>query len=101
MRVEAVGGVLGRVLQQLGLNREMAGWRAVSAWPELVGPRVASHARAVAFRDGTLHVEVEGSAWMQELAYLKRDLVRRINQQLGGDDVRDVRLMLPRGGRPR
>lgn len=96
-----MGGVLGRVLQQLGLGREMAGWRAVSAWPELVGPRVAGHTRAVAFRDGTLHVEVEGSAWMQELGYLKRDLVRRINQQLGIADVRDVRFIVPRKGSPR
>ena len=101
MSVEAVGGVLGRVLQRLGLSREMTGWQAVAAWPELVGPRVASHARAVAFRDGTLHVEVEGSAWMQELGYLKRDLVRRINQQLGSENVREVRFTLPRGGRPR
>jgi predicted nucleic acid-binding Zn ribbon protein len=97
---EAVGGVLGRVLDDLGLSREMAGWRAVEAWPELVGTRVALHSRAVAFRDGTLHVEVEGSAWMQELGYLKRDLVRRIQQHLGSEDVRDVRFLLPRRGRP-
>ena len=101
MSVEAVGGVLGRVLHKLGLSREMSGWRAVEAWPELVGPRVARHARAVAFREGTLQVEVEGSAWMQELGYLKRDLVRRINQQLGCEEVRDLRFTLPRGGRPR
>ena len=101
MSVEAVGGVLGRVLHKLGLSREMSGWRAVEAWPELVGPRVARHARAVAFREGTLQVEVEGSAWMQELGYLKRDLVRRINQHLGAEDVRDVRFTLPHRGRPR
>ena len=101
MSVEAVGGVLGRVLENLGLSREMTGWQAVEAWPKLVGPRVARHARAVAFRDGTLQVEVEGSAWMQELAYLKRDLVQRINRELGGEHVRDVRFTPPRGGRPR
>ena len=101
MSPEAVGGVLGRVLDDLGLSREMTGWRAVEAWPELVGARVALHSRAVAFRDGTLHVEVEGSAWMQELGYLKRDLVRRIQRHLGSEDVRDVRFTLPRRGRPR
>ena len=34
MSVEAVGGVLGRVLESLGLSREMTGWRAVEAWPD-------------------------------------------------------------------
>ena len=101
MSAEAVGGVLGRVLERLGLSREMSGWQAVEAWPTLVGARVARHTRAVAYRDGTLHVEVEGSAWMQELGYLKRDLVRRINQQLGSELVRDVRLALPRMRQPR
>ena len=96
MSAEAVGGVLGRVLDNLGLSREMTGWQAVEAWPRLVGPRVARHARAVAFRHGTLHVEVEGSAWMQELTFLKPDLARRINQHLGSELVRDVRLSLPR-----
>ena len=101
MSVEAVGGVLGRVLEDLGLSRGMTGWKAVEAWPTLVGPRVALRTRAVAFRDGTLHVEVEGSAWMQELGYLKRELVQRINRELGGEHVRDVRFSPPRGGRPR
>jgi predicted nucleic acid-binding Zn ribbon protein len=98
---EAVGGVLGRVLESLGLSREMSGWHAVEAWPSLVGARVARRTRAVAFRNGTLHVEVEGSAWMQELGYLKPDLVRRINQQLGSELVHDVRLTLPRTRHPR
>ena len=99
--MEAVGGVLGRVLDDLGLSREMTGWKAVEAWPTLVGLRVARRTRAVAFRDGTLHVEVEGSAWMQELGYLKRELVQRINQGLGGEHVRDVRFTLPGRKRPR
>ena len=98
MSVEAVGGVLGRVLQGLGLSREMSGWRAVSAWPELVGARVALHSRAVAFRDGTLHVEVEGSAWMHELGYLKRQLIGKVNEHLGDEVVRELRFSIPRGG---
>ena len=101
MSVEAVGGVLGRVLEGLGLSREMTGWHAVEVWPTLVGPRIARRTRAVAFRDGTLHVEVEGSAWMQELGYLKKDLVQRINHKLGGEHVRDVRFTPPGGKRLR
>ena len=97
MSAEAVGGVLGRVLDNLGLSREMTGWQAVEAWPRLVGPRVARHARAVAFRHGTLHVEVEGSAWMQELSLLKRELLRNLNRHLGADVVTEVRLVPTRG----
>ena len=74
------------------------GWRAVQEWDDVVGPRVSHHTRAVGFHDGTLRVEVEGSAWMQELGYLKRDVIKTINRHLGSDLVRDVRFIVPRGG---
>ena len=86
-----VASILPGLLRQLGLAETAAGWRAVSEWPAVAGARIAGHTRAVGFRDGTLHVEVEGSAWMHELGFLGRELVRNLNRHLGADVVRDVR----------
>lgn len=97
--LEPLAAILPGLLQQLGLADGAAGWRAVTDWPEVAGARIAKHARAVSFRDGTLNVEVEGSAWMHELGFLRRDLVRNLNRHLGADVVRDVRFM-PAGTRP-
>ena len=55
-------------------------------------------ARAVSFQEGTLVVEVEGSAWLQELSILKRDLVCQLNRHMGSQHVRDLRLINARGG---
>ena len=96
--MEPLGGVLPRVLRQLGLEEGLLGWRAVHEWEQAVGSRVARHARAVAFHDGVLQVEVEGSAWMQELGFLKADLMRKINRHVGGRLVRNIRFVVPRGG---
>ena len=96
--MESMSGLLPRVLKQLGLDQGLLGWRAVSEWAEVVGPRLARHTRAVAFRDGVLQVEVEGSPWMHELGFLKRDLVRKVNDHLGRPLVREVRFSAPRGG---
>ena len=101
MIMEPVSSALSRLFGRLGLERGLLGWRAVDEWPRLVGPRLARHTHAVAFRDGLLHVEVEGSAWMHELGFLKRELVRSINQQLGSECVKDVRFIVPRGGNPK
>lgn len=90
--------ILPGVLRELGLAETAAGWRAVSEWPAVAGTRIARRSRAVSFRDGTLNVEVEGSAWMHELAFLKNELVRNLNRHLGSDVVRDVRLVPARGG---
>ena len=96
--MEAISGALSRLLRELGLERQLLGWRAVEEWPSWVGPRIARHSRAVAFREGTLFVEVEGSAWMQELGFLKREIVRTVNRHLGAECLRDVRFTVPRGG---
>jgi predicted nucleic acid-binding Zn ribbon protein len=96
--VERLGDVLPGVLRGLGLADELAGWRSVSEWPEAVGETIARRARAVSFHEGVLNVEVEGAAWRHELSVLKRDLIRRLNQRLGGAVVRELRFTHDRGG---
>jgi predicted nucleic acid-binding Zn ribbon protein len=96
--VEALAGILARLTARLGLDGELQGWRAVEQWPRIVGPRIARRTHAVGFRDGVLHVEVEGSAWMHELSFLKHELVRKIQRDLGTTRVREVRFVLPRQG---
>jgi len=96
--VERLSGVLPRVLRKLGLDEGLLGWRAVREWDQVVGPRIARHTRAVSFHDGVLQVEVDGSPWMHELGFLKRDLVGKVNRHLGSRLVKDVRFVVPRGG---
>lgn len=96
--MEALSSVLPRALKRLGLDEGLLGWRAVHEWERVVGPRVARHTRATGFHEGVLQVEVEGSAWMHELGFLKPALVRRINRHLGRPLVRNVRFVVPRGG---
>ena len=95
-----VAAVLSDVLRQLGLDKTAEGWRAVADWPVIAGARIAGRTRAMSFRDGALTVEVEGSAWMHELGFLKPELVRNLNRHLGADVVRDVRFT-PAGTRPK
>jgi predicted nucleic acid-binding Zn ribbon protein len=92
-----LAAILPALFEKLGLARTAEGWRAVSDWPAVAGARIARHTRALSFRDGTLAVEVEGSAWMHELGFLKRELVRNLNRHLGAEIVQDVRLVPARG----
>jgi predicted nucleic acid-binding Zn ribbon protein len=96
--MESLAGVLDRLLARLGLAEELKGWRAVEEWGPAVGTRVASHTRAVSFHDGVLCVEVDGSAWMHELGYLRHELVRTVNRALGADVIRTVKFVIPRKG---
>jgi len=90
--MERIGGPLKGLLSRLRLTEPMMGWQAVELWPEMVGQRVAAHSKAVAFHDGTLIVEVDSHAWMNELAYLKRRLIPDLNRRLESDVVKEIRL---------
>ncbi len=90
--MDRIGGPLQELLARLRLSGPMVGWQAVEVWPEVVGDRVAARARAVAFRDGTLVVEVDSSTWMNELTYLKRRMILDVNRRLGAEVVQDLRL---------
>ena len=88
-----IGGPLEELLNTLNLRDPIAGWKAVDLWPEVVGPRVAAHARATGFRDGVVYVEVDTAAWMNELAYLRRQIAGDLNARLGSERVSEIRLL--------
>ncbi len=96
--MESLAGVLDALLARMGLDEELRGWQAVEQWPQAVGPKVARHTRAVGFQRGVLRVEVDGSAWMHELQYLRTELIRTLNRTLGADRVREITFVIPRKG---
>jgi predicted nucleic acid-binding Zn ribbon protein len=69
------------------------------AWPGAVGPAVAAEARPVAERGGVVTVQCRSSVWAHELTLLAPDLVRRLNEALGGGRVTELRCTS--GGRRR
>ena len=75
-RAERIGGVLLKVISDLGLAKKMSEQRAVTEWPDIVGPRVAEHARALRVTGGRLFIEVDSSVWSQELSLMTRRILR-------------------------
>jgi predicted nucleic acid-binding Zn ribbon protein len=71
---------------------------ARAAWPQAVGKRIAAHARAVAFVDGCLVVEVEDPIWLQHLRTLSGQVMGRLHKIAGRGTVAGIEF---RPGTPR
>jgi predicted nucleic acid-binding Zn ribbon protein len=69
-------------------------WRV---WDGAVGGQIASKARPSKFNDGVLTVIVTSAPWMQQLNFMKRDIVQRLNEKIGKSLVREIYL---KSGRP-
>lgn len=76
---ERVGDILSGVLRSLGLTKALARQDAVVRWESVVGERIAQVAKAVGVSGNVLFVEVDSSAWLSELGFMKHDILRRLN----------------------
>jgi predicted nucleic acid-binding Zn ribbon protein len=73
-----IGAVLPSVLRELGLQKRFSERKLVEQWAGVVGPELARRARAMRFEKGTLFVHVDHGAWMQELHFMEKELVRKL-----------------------
>jgi hypothetical protein len=68
---------------------------ALAGWAEAVGKRIANHARAISLVTNRLVVEVEDVTWQRQLAGLKSQIVKRLEEVLGQPLVREVEFRIP------
>jgi hypothetical protein len=59
-----------------------------------VGARILAHARPEKLQRDTLFVRVSDSVWMQQLHFLKQDILGKINHLLDGKTVKNIHFSL-------
>ncbi|HOJ22181.1 MAG TPA: DUF721 domain-containing protein [Armatimonadota bacterium] len=87
----SVGNALDSAFARLGLSGRLAQQRAVTLWPEVVGPQIAASTRAVAVRDGILFVATKSSTWAHELIFRKKAIMEALERELGRGVLADIR----------
>lgn len=85
--------ILRVILDRYGLTAACSRHNVVNLWPSIVSEAVARHARAERLTASTLHIAVDSSVWMNELAAIKPLLLEKINAciETGAAPVMDIR----------
>jgi predicted nucleic acid-binding Zn ribbon protein len=86
-----IGAVLPSVLRDLGLEKRFSERKLVERWPDVVGAELARRARATRYEKGTLFVFVDHGAWMQELHFMEKELVRKLRAACPDVDLVRIR----------
>jgi predicted nucleic acid-binding Zn ribbon protein len=68
-----------------------------AAWPDAVGPDVASRTRPGRLRDGTLTVFTAGSTWSHQLSFLAPGIVDGLLERCPGSGVKRLRFIVATG----
>jgi predicted nucleic acid-binding Zn ribbon protein len=89
----AIREVLSRWLKRQKMDQELHFYTICARWRELVGDRLAARTQPHQLKGGCLTIKVASSAWLNELSFVRMELVQRINRALGSGLITSVRLL--------
>ncbi len=64
--------------------------KIMEAWKKICGGQIAKQTKAAKFRHGKLQVMVSSSVWAHQLAFFRKDYIRKINTHLEEKIVKDI-----------
>ncbi len=82
--------ILSRFLKTHGMAIPMLECRLQQHWCEIVGDHVARHTWPESIRHRKLYLVAENSVWLQQLLFLKPELLAKINGAADGEALTDI-----------
>lgn len=89
----SIADVLNIYLRETGLEKTVLEDKVVALWPEIMGDTIARLTRSVEVRNGMLIVHISSAALKAQLFECRFELVKKINDAVGGNAIRDVRIL--------
>ncbi|MFE4975746.1 DUF721 domain-containing protein [Kitasatospora sp. NPDC056651] len=92
-----LGAALNRLLTERGWESSAAVGGVMGRWPQIVGPDIAAHCHPSSYDEAAavLTVQCDSTAWATQLRWLARQLVARLNHELGHGTVRTIKVLGP------
>lgn len=88
---QSVANVLSQLLARRGYAHVQTAAACDAAWQQAAGPRFAKDSRPGNVRRGVLEVVVRNSAVLQELTFMKVQVVKKLAQLAPEQKIRDVK----------
>lgn len=97
-KLKSSAAVLQSLLQsgKSGLSQQFQWWTLLKQWPDVVGETIAAHSLPVGYKAGVLYVWVHNSVWLQQLVFMVDPIRKKINEHVGRNWVKRIRLTLDR-----
>lgn len=89
-RPELAGNVIQQSLGNMGLLPKAKRFQVFWMWNKIVGP-IAKNAKPRRLDGDTLYVATCSSTWAQELTLMRRKIISMINEDLGGNYIKEIR----------
>lgn len=86
--------ILQRAIQASRIDVDLDTHRLWQQWKDVVGAAIAENTRPEAIKGKLLLVNVSSAPWMQQLQFLKPELIEKLNESFGKEVVGDIRFKI-------
>ncbi len=83
------------LMQRMGWTEQIEVTSVTARWREVVGDQIADRCEPLGFEDGILTVKASTTAWATQLTLMKGQLTHKLNEELGRDIVKELRVLGP------
>ncbi len=89
-----IGHVIRDILKQSRVEADTSMIRIWDIWEKAVGQAIADNTQPAAFKGDLLIVHATSSSWLQQLRFLKGDIIKKVNLYLGQTKVKDIKFKI-------
>lgn len=93
-KLQPIGEVLFSVLKKRGMASKIEENILFKLWPKAVGPQIASKTNPDSFKNGILFVKTVSSVWVQQLHFVRQDILDKFNQLSGKQTIKEIRFLV-------
>ena len=90
--VKSVADVLQQLLREEGFETPLQQKRLIDSWETVTGRIVARYTTEKFIQNQTLYVKIVNPALRQDLAMMRQQLVKRLNEQVGSFIISDIKV---------
>ena len=90
---QSLDSVIAEWIRENDLEKPLLEHRVVEQWDTILGPTIARYSRDISVKDGMLRVRITNAALRQELFEQRYKLINKLNEAVGGEAIKDIRLL--------
>lgn len=89
-KLQRIDDILEKTLKKYKIPLKTEDRRLRDVWLQAVGSRIAAQTKPDCVKKAVLFVKVANSAWMQQLHFMKREIIEKFNYLHQAEPVKDI-----------
>lgn len=90
---QPISKIINQLIDEYKLRDKLLQVNLPHAWEKIMGGAIAKRTLDVSLKNGTLSIRVSSAPLKNDLIFEKENIKTRMNEELGGDFVTEVRVM--------